>query len=78
MKAKVLVAQSCPTLCDPKDCCPPGSSVHEISQARVLEWVAIFFLQGIFLTWIPWRKKWDPTWVSCIVRQILHHQGSLL
>ena len=35
--------QSCPTLCDPMDCSHPGSSVHEIFQARVLEWVAIAF-----------------------------------
>ena len=33
------VAQSCPTLCDPIDCSLPGSSVHEILQARILEWV---------------------------------------
>ena len=38
-----LVAKSCPTLCNPMDCSPPGSSVHGISQARILEWVAIFF-----------------------------------
>ena len=38
---KVLVAQSCPTLCDPMDCSLPGSSVHGILQARVLEWVAL-------------------------------------
>ena len=37
------VAQSCPTLCDPMDCSPPGSSVHGISQARILEWVAISY-----------------------------------
>ena len=37
------VAQSCPTLSDPMDCSPPGSSVHGICQARVLEWVAIAF-----------------------------------
>ena len=37
------VAQSCPTLSDPMDCSPPGSSVHGISQARVLEWVVIAF-----------------------------------
>ena len=37
------VAQSCPTLCDPMDCSLPGSSVHGIFQARVLEWVAIAF-----------------------------------
>ena len=37
------VAQSCPTLSDPMDCSPPGSSVHRIFQARVLEWGAIAF-----------------------------------
>ena len=42
----VLVAQSCPTLCDPMDCSPPGSSVQEIFQARTLEWVAISFSRG--------------------------------
>ena len=40
--------QSFPTLCDPIDCSPPGSSVHGILQARILEWVAL--LQGIFPT----------------------------
>ena len=35
--------QSCPTLCDPMDCSSPGFSVHEILQARTLEWVAISF-----------------------------------
>ena len=39
----VLVAQPCPTLCDPMDCSPPGSSVHGILQARILERVAIPF-----------------------------------
>ena len=39
----VLVTQLCPTLCDPMDCNPPGSSVYEILQARILEWVAIPF-----------------------------------
>ena len=37
------VAQSCPTLCDPMNCSPPGFSVHGIFQARILEWVAISF-----------------------------------
>ena len=40
---KVLIAQSCPTLCDPIDCSQPGSSVDGISQARIVEWVAISF-----------------------------------
>ena len=38
-----LVTQSCPILCDPVDCSPPGSSVHGIFQARILEWVTISF-----------------------------------
>ena len=42
----VLVTQSCPTLCDPMDCSPPGSSVHEIFHERILEWVAISFSRG--------------------------------
>ena len=42
-KSESEVAQSCPTLSDPMDCSPPGSSVHGIFQARVLEWGAIAF-----------------------------------
>ena len=42
----VLVTQSCPALCDPVDCSLPGSSVHEILQARIPEWVAIPFSRG--------------------------------
>ena len=42
----VLAAESCLTLCDPADCSPPGSSVHGILQAGILEWVAIFFSRG--------------------------------
>jgi len=40
------VAQSCPTLCDPIDCSLPGSSVHGIFRAIVLEWIAISFSRG--------------------------------
>ena len=40
------VTQSCPNLCDPVDYSPPGSSVHGILQARILEWVAISFSRG--------------------------------
>ena len=46
VKMKALVTRSCPTLCDPRDCSPPGSSVHGIFQARILEWVAISFSRG--------------------------------
>ena len=68
----VLVAQSCPTLCNPMDCCPPGSSVHGIIQARILAWVSMPFSRGS-----SWPKVW--TWVSFISRKILYHlshQGS--
>ena len=41
-----LVAKSCPTLCNPPDSSPPGSSVLGISPARILEWVAISFSRG--------------------------------
>ena len=54
------VAQSCPTLCDPMDCSPPGSSVHGIFQAWVLEWVAVSFSRRF-----SWPR--DRTWVSHIV-----------
>ena len=40
------VAQLCLTLCDPMDCSPPGSPVHGVLQARILEWVAIPFSKG--------------------------------
>ena len=53
----VLVAQSCPTLCDPMDYSPSDPSVHGILQARILEWVAIPFFRGS-----SWPK--DRTQVS--------------
>ena len=46
IKVKVLVTQWTPTLCDPTNYSPPGSSVHGILQARILEWVAIPFSRG--------------------------------
>ena len=42
----VIVAKLGPTLCGPMDCGPPGSSVHGISQARIAEWVVIYFSRG--------------------------------
>ena len=47
MKSESEVAQLCPTLCDPVDCSLPGSSVHGILQARILEWVAISFSRDL-------------------------------
>ena len=50
MKVKSEVAQSYPTLSDPMDCSLPGSSVHGIFQARVLEWVAISFSNRVLVS----------------------------
>ena len=55
----VLVAQSCPTLCDPWDGSPSGSSVHGILQARILEWAAIPFSRGS-------SRPRDRTQIFCI------------
>ena len=66
------VAQSWPTLCDHMDCSLPGSSVHGIFQARILEWAAISFSRGS-------SQPRDRTWVSHIVGRcfyLLSHQGS--
>ena len=57
---KVLVAQLCPTLCNPMDYSLPGSSVHWISQARILEWIAVP---------ISWPRDWAQ--VSCIAGRFL-------
>ena len=63
-----LVAKLCLTLCDPMDCSPPGSSVHGILQARILEWVAMPSSRGSFPI-----QGWNPG-LSCF----LHWQvGSL-
>ena len=66
IKMKLNIIQSCPTLCDPMDCNLPDSSIHEILQARILEWVAIPFSKGasqprdgtqVLLKVIEWREK---------------------
>ena len=59
VEVKVLVPQSCPALCDPMDCSPPGSAFHGILQGRILEWVAILFSRGS-------SQPRDRTQVSCI------------
>ena len=58
VEVTVLVTPSCPTLCDPTDCSPLGSSVHGILQARILQWVAVSFSRGS-------SQLRDRTWVSC-------------
>ena len=70
VKVKVLVTQSCPTLCNPMDCSPPDSSVYGILQARILEWVAFPS---------PWDLL-DPEIKPRSCKKILYclsHQGSL-
>ena len=74
LKFQVLVAQLCPTLCNPMGCSPSGSSVHGILQAGILEWVVMPPLQGIFPT--QGSNPGLPHY-----RQILYHlshQGSPL
>ena len=66
MFSSCLVTKSCLTLCDPMDCSLPGSSVHGISQSRILEWVALSSS----------RESSSPrgqTHISCIGRQIRYH-----
>ena len=58
---KSEVAQSCPTFCDPVDCSLPGSSIHGIFQARILEWVAISFSRGSLLL---------PNWAPLLVQMV--------
>ena len=64
MKVKVLVAQSCLTLCNPMDCSPPSCSIHGIFQTRILEWVAISFSRVS-------SQPRDQTRVSLIVGRLL-------
>ena len=63
------VIQSCLTVCDPMDCGLPGSSVHGIFQARILEWIAISFSRGSS----PAKDQTRVSWVSGIGRPVLYH-----
>ena len=60
--------QSCPTFCNPMDCSPPGSSVHWILQARILEWVAMPSSRGPSQP----RDQTHISYVSCIGRVLYH------
>ena len=76
LKVHVLVVQSYLTLCEPMDCSPPDSSVHGISQARILEWDAISFSRGSSR---DQSQRSNPGLLHC--RQFLYHvshEGSLL
>ena len=61
-----LVAQSCPTLCDPLDCSLPGSSIHGISQGRILGWFAVSFSRRS-------SQPRDQAHTSCLGRWVLYH-----
>ena len=79
LKEEVSVTQSCLTLCKLMDCSLPGSSVHRILQARILEWIAMLFSRGS-------SRPRHRTWVSRIAGRFffffffyrLSHQGSYL
>ena len=60
---------SVPTLCNPMDCSLPGSSVHGILQAKILEWVAMPSSRGSFQL----RDQKSIFYVSCIGRRVLYH-----
>ena len=68
-KVKVLVTQLCPTLCNPLDCSPPGSSVHDVSQARIQELVVILFSR---VSSLP-RDQTHISYISCIGKRFLDH-----
>ena len=69
LSKKCVHAQSHATLCHPMDCSPPGSSVHGISQARILEWVAISSSRRSY----GYRDQIHVSCSSCTGRQILYH-----
>ena len=74
MFGRSIRTQLCLTLCNPMVCSPTGSSVHGISQARILEWVAMPFSRGS-------SQPRDQTWGLLHCRQFLYHlshQGILL
>ena len=65
---RCAISQHCPTLCNPVDCSPPGSSVHGILQTRTLEWVAIPFSRGSSQP----RDQTCFSFISCFGRWILY------
>ena len=69
----MLVAQSCPTLCDPLDCSPPGSSVPGIFQTRIQEWIAKPSSRGSS----PPRDGTRVSCIPCTGRWVLHHHHHL-
>ena len=78
VKSESEVAQPCPTLSDPMDCSPPGSSIHGIFQARVLEWGAIAFISpsNEYSGLISFRMDWlDLLAVQVTPKSLLQHHS---
>ena len=80
VKSESEVAQLCPTLCDPMDCSPPGSSIHRILQERVLEWGSIAFSlvnnkdeKFIGRRWVVWLidERWNIYRKKCLSPVVL-------
>ena len=69
MSVRAPSPQSSPTLCNPMDCSPPGPSVYEIIQARILEWVAISSSRESS----PPRNQTQVSCISCLGRRVLYH-----
>ena len=69
----VLVTQSCPTLCNPIGCSPPGSSVQGFLQARILEWVAIPFFRGVLATQESKPSLLPALWAGSLPSELLSY-----
>ena len=89
VKSESEVTQSCPTLHDPMDCSPPGSSIHGIFQARVLEWGAITYF--CFIDYakafdsVDHNKMWKilqeiriPDHLTCLLRNLYAGQETIV
>ena len=81
LEVKLSIAQLCPTLCNPMDCSPPGSSVHGNSPSKNTGVGCYAFIQGIFLTqgsnlWSPGKGNGYPLQYSCLKNP--HRQRSLV
>ena len=63
LSAAAKSLQLCPTLCDPMDCSPPGSSVHGILQARALEWGAIAFSVSLSVVFLKFHSSVCKCWI---------------
>ena len=77
VKRESEVAQSCPTLRDPMDCSLPGSSAHEIFQARVLEWAVIAFSVNLIIRY-HFREKQRREDSEIIKDFLMYYTGLLL